>query len=305
MAAVWADSANVGFDHFPADQTCSLFVAVKFGSVLSPVASVGGAKANPVTVTLHTPSTGVLGDNVLLQATAAATGGPVTSGVISFADGGNELGRAPLDGTGNATLSVATLALGTHTISASFVATQQFTATTPVSASLIIYANDPDLTLAPSATNVTVASGSASSPLAIQVTSKWGLAGTVAFACSGLPAGAACSFTPPQVTLTDGSSASTSLTISSQKQAAQLGRSLPLLAIILSPLPLLLLRWKNAAMKSLCAIVVVGMLLPLLAGCGGGSSTPPPATQPKSSTVLVTATSGNISRSSPITVTLQ
>lgn len=185
-------------------------------------------------------------------------------------------------------------------------ATQQLTTTNPVSASLIIYANDPDIVLAASATSLTVTSGTSSSPLALQVTSKWGLAGTVVFACSGLPVGASCSFMPPQVTLTDGSSASTSLTISNQKQTAQLERSLPLFSAILLPLPLLLLRRNNTAMKSLRAITVVGILLSLgfLAGCGGNSSAPPPA-QPKSSTVLVTVTSGNVSRSVPINLTLQ
>src|ERR1700743_3460457 len=138
-------------------------------------------KPNPVSVTLNIPSTGVLGDNVVLQATAVAAGAPVTSGVISFADGGNEIGRPSLDATGTATLSVATFALGTHTISASFVATPQLTASSPVSASLTIYANDPDLAIALSASNLSVASGATSSPLALQVTSKWGLTGTVVF----------------------------------------------------------------------------------------------------------------------------
>jgi hypothetical protein len=307
MASVWADAATSKFTNFPAMQTCSLYVAGKYGNSNPPSGGTVGSPENAVQVALSIPATGVLGDNIALKAAAAAAGSPVTSGTIAFSDGSLDLGRAALDGTGTATLTVTTLALGTHTIRASFVASQQFTATTPVSASLIIYANDPDLALAPSATNLSVISGAASSPLAIQVTSKWGLAGTVAFTCSGLPAGAACSFTPSQVTLTDGSSASTSLTISNQKHTAQLGPSLPLFAVILLPLPLLLLRWRNTAMKSLCAIMVVGMLLSLgfLAGCGGGSSTPPPATQPKTSTVLVTATSGNISRSAPINLTLQ
>jgi hypothetical protein len=305
MAGAWADSAKVGFDRFPADQTCSLFVAGKFGFVLSPSGSVGGAKANPVTVTLSIPATGVLGDNVVLQATAVAAGAPVTSGVISFADGGNEIGRPSLDATGTATLSVATFALGTHTISASFVATQQLTASSPVSASLTIYANDPDLAIALSASNLSVASGATSSPLALQVSSKWGLAGTVAFSCSGLPAGATCRFSPSQVTLTGGSSASTSLTISDQRQTARLWPSLPVFAVILLPLPLLRFKKSAAAAKPLRVSVVVGMLISLfIAGCGD-SSTPTPPTNPISSTVLITATSGGISRSVPIDLTLQ
>jgi len=306
MAGAWADSAKVGFDHFPADQTCSLFVAGKFGTVLSPSGSVGGAKANPVTVTLNMPVSGVLGDNVVLQATAVAAAAPVTSGMISFADGGTEIGRPSLDGTGTATLSISTLALGTHTISASFVATQQLTASSPVSGSLTIYANDPDLSIALSAANITATTGATSAPLGLQVTSKWGLAGTVAFTCSGLPAGATCNFTPSQVTLTDGSSASTSLTISDQRQTARLWPSLPLFAVILLPLPLLRRKHLAATMKPLCTIMAAGLLLSLLlAACSGSSNPPPPAMQPVTSTVLVTATAGKISRSVPLELTLQ
>src|SRR5580692_10302106 len=306
MAGAWADSAKVGFDHFPANQTCSLFVAGKFGTALSPSGSVGGAKSNPVTVTPNIPASGVLGDNVVLQATAVAAGAPVTSGVISFADGGNEIGRPSLDATGTATLSVATFALGTHTISASFVATQQLTASSPVSASLTIYANDPDLAIALSASNLSVASGATSSPLALQVSSKWGLAGTVAFSCSGLPAGATCRFSPSQVTLTGGSSASTSLTISDQRQTARLWPSLPVFAVILLPLPLLRRKHLATTMKPVCTIMAAGLLLSLfLAACGGSSNPPPPAMQPVTSTVLVTATAGKISRSVPLDLTLQ
>ena len=305
MAGAWADSAKVGFDHFPANQTCSLFVAGKFGGT-APSGSLGTPKSNPVSVTLNIPSTGVLGDNVVLQATAVAAGAPVTTGIISFADGGNEIGRPSLDGTGTATLGISTLALGTHTISASFVATQQLTASSPVSAPLIIYANDPDLSLALSAANTTATSGASSAPLDLQVTSKWGLAGTVAFTCSGLPAGATCAFAPSQVTLTDGSSASTSLTISDQRQTARLWHSLPLVAGILLPLPLLRRKNLAATRKPVRSIVAAGLLLSLfLAACGGSSNPPPPAMQPISTTVLVTATAGKISRSVPLELTLQ
>jgi hypothetical protein len=52
--------------------------------------------------------------------------------------------------------------------------------------------------------------------------------------------------------------------------------------------------------------VAAGLLLSLfLAACGGSSNPPPPAMQPVTSTVLVTATAGKISRSVPLDLTLQ
>jgi hypothetical protein len=302
MASVWWDSATNGFDHFPANQTCSFYVAGKYGNSYPPNGSVGGPKSNPVTVTLNIPATGVLGDNIALKATAAVASAPVTSGTISFQDGSTALGQAALDGTGTATLTVNTLALGQHTISASFLATPQYTASSPLTASLTIYANDPDLALLLSAASVTVTSGATSSPLNLQVTSKWGLAGPVVFTCAGLPKGASCNFAPSQVTLTAGSSATTSLTVTSTKQAAELRSSLGVFAAVILPLQLLWWRRKGSAIRFLCAMLMVGAL-GLLSGCAGRTAAP--VTQPTANTVLVTATAGNISRSVPINLTVQ
>jgi hypothetical protein len=303
MASVWWDSGSVGFDHFSADQTCSFYVAGAYGSSQNTV-GLAPPGPNAVHVALNVPATGVLGDNIALKATAAVAGSPLTSGVISFDEGNTNLGQATLDKTGTAILTINTLALGAHSINASFVASTQYTASSPVTAALVIYANDVDLTLTPSTGSLSVTSGSTSSPLSLQVTSKWGLAGLVTFACSGLPVGSTCNFAPAQVTLTDGTSATTSLTITSVKQTAKLSSTTGALAAMLLPLPLLLLRRRYRSIQLLCAIVIVSVAsLGILTGCSGGPSAP--VTQPNSSTVLVTATSGTISRSIPINVTVQ
>jgi hypothetical protein len=305
MASVWNDSANSGFDNFPALQTCSLYVATTYGSTNPSTSSPTGAQPNVVQVALKIPTIGVLGDNIALNATAAVTSGPVTSGTIAFSDGGIEIGRSALDSAGTATLPVSTLALGLHTISASFVASPKYDASSPVSAKLIIYANDADLTISPSSGSLTVANGSTSSPISLQVTSKWGLAGPVTFTCSGLPASASCNFSPAQIMLTDGTSGTTALTIASKTQTAELRSKSPVFAAMLLPLSLLMLRRKRIAIRPLALVVLLGMLVSLgtMIGCSSGPSAP--ATQPNSSTVLVTATSGNISRSIPISVTVQ
>jgi hypothetical protein len=301
LASVWWDSATIGFDQFPAKQTCSAYVAKTYGGY---VGAAAGSRPNAVQVTLKIPAIGVLGDNLALKATAVLANAPVTSGTIAFSDGATEIGRSSLDSTGTATLTINTLALGAHTIGASIVATTQYTTTNPVTAQLVIYANDAALALSISNGSLTVASGGTSSPLSLQVTSQWGLAGSVVFSCSGLPAGATCSFAPAQVTLTDGSSATTSLTITSAKQTAKLNSSTGVFAAMFLPLPLLLLRRRFRSIRSLCTIVIVTVAsLGIFTGCGGGTSAP--VNQPTASTVLVTATSGTISRSIPINVTVQ
>lgn len=78
-----------------------------------------------VTSTAVTTSvaTAVFGQSVTVTATVAATapGSGTPSGTVTFTDeNNNQLGTAPLDGTGKASINVSSLAVGGHTISANY-----------------------------------------------------------------------------------------------------------------------------------------------------------------------------------------
>jgi hypothetical protein len=300
MGSVWFDSYSNGFDHFSSSHTCSFYVAGKYGGSVSPAGL--GSTPNQVIITLKIPSSGVLGDNVTIKATALVSGVPVTSGIVSFQEGSVDLGRVALDGTGTASLNLNTLPLGSHVIAAYYVANSQYTAATSSSGTLTVYSSDPDLTLAPSVAGLTVRNGGASTPLNVQIASKWGLAGAVNFTCSGLPNGMTCAFTPAQLNLAAGGSASTALVISGTTQNAAVRNPFGIFAASLLPLQLLWLRRKRKAVQSLYAMVmtVIVMSLGLLNGCAGSGATT--TVQPITRTVLMTATSGTISRSMPITL---
>jgi Big-like domain-containing protein len=62
------------------------------------------------------------GTAVTFTATVAAAsgGGATPTGSVSFSDGPTQLGTAGVDGSGNAALTVTTLALGTHSVAASY-----------------------------------------------------------------------------------------------------------------------------------------------------------------------------------------
>ena len=73
------------------------------------------------TITLSaTPTTVTVGGTVVLAASVKVQTGAAASGTVHFDEGTTELGTATLDGTGAATLSLATLAAGTHAITAAF-----------------------------------------------------------------------------------------------------------------------------------------------------------------------------------------
>jgi MYXO-CTERM domain-containing protein len=93
--------------------------------------------ARPTTTTLASSANpSVSGQTVTLTATVAA-GGVTPSGSVTFKDGSTMLGTGPvnLDGSGVATLNIASLAVGTHALTASYGGTANFVASTSASLS--------------------------------------------------------------------------------------------------------------------------------------------------------------------------
>jgi streptogramin lyase len=90
--------------------------------------TLGGTQAAPTTTILAADvNPAVSGQPVKLTATVTAAGTP--AGTVTFRDGGRALGSSPVDAAGQATLSVA-LGAGSHSLTASFVGTSAFAAST-------------------------------------------------------------------------------------------------------------------------------------------------------------------------------
>ena len=140
----------------------------------------------------------------------------------------------------------------------------------------------------------------------------------VSFACSELPAGASCNFSPASVT-PGSTTATSSLTIattaaSAGLQSPGLRRISPIFAVWVGLRGLILaFRGKSGANRKQLgwlSICVVLSILALHTGCGGGSSSPSgntqvQATQAGTYKVSVTASSGSVQHSIPVTLTVQ
>ena len=104
--------------------------------------------SGPITVGLNATSTTLtssqnpsqVGQAVTFTATASSSGGTPT-GTVTFKDGAVVLGTGTLSGAGIATFTTSTLALGSHSITASYAGTSTFAAST--SAALIQAVNTP------------------------------------------------------------------------------------------------------------------------------------------------------------------
>ena len=286
------------------------FVGDHLGNICS-VSFLGSTAGSPspsnTTTTLVAPSSALLGESVPLQATVAFVNpGSVPVGAVQFRDGSIVLATVTLDASGNASFSATGLAIGTHSLSAYYIASGGSDPSNSAVITLTVYANSPDLVLSLSASSLEVSYGQTSPAVAVQVVSLTGLAGTVTFSCTGLPVGMTCNFNPPQQTITPGGQITSSLTISSPTTA-----SLKLngtAGILLFPAPLLGLCSIRSGRRRLQRYLVVLLLTVIFAGCmlgcGGSSQVVRPVQETGSKTILVNASCGSATRTIPLVVNI-
>jgi hypothetical protein len=165
-----------------------------------------------------------------------------------------------------------------------------------VVASAVYTINQASFMLGASPTSLIVNSGGQGA-VTLTVTPQNGFNSTVSFACSGLPSGVTCSFSPTTVT-PSGSAASTQLTISASAQAAASRPNscpfLPATALAVALCLFGLKRRRGLPLLLLLAVTFTG--LALLSGCGSGTSGGAGGLKPTPviSTVTITATAGTL-----------
>jgi uncharacterized protein (TIGR03118 family) len=156
----------------------------------------------------------------------------------------------------------------------------------------------------------------------VSLTGADGFNGAVSLACSGLPTGASCSFTPATVNLSGTNATSVTVAIATaaattptptNPYSASLGGNGMILAGML-PLGLLgLIGFRKRLMNTRGALLLLACVVTIggLAGCGGmkstmGAVTPPgtPTPTPTTSQVTINATSGSLTHSVVVALTV-
>lgn len=285
-------------------------------SSVSPAASLTLTSVVATTTTLASSATSVTtGTSVTLTATVSqASGANVPTGTVTFTDGATTLGTGALS-SGKATYTTSSLAIGTHSITASYAGDTNDTSSTSSALSIVV-TGVPSFTLSASPTSATIPAGqSATSTVSVQPVN--GFTGTATFACSGLPAHATCTFAPASVTISGGA-ATTTLTIATSVATAANDATPVLheqnvsrisLAGIGTLATLLLLPVVASRKRKLGRLPWVAVLVLMLgaagalSGCGGGTNgNKTPSGQ---STVAITATSGSITQTTNFQLTVQ
>jgi uncharacterized protein (TIGR03118 family) len=259
-------------------------------------------------LTLMAPAVAAPGSTVTLTASINSAGG-IPTGQIVFHDGNTVLGSSPLNDAGVAILRTDTLAVGAHTLTASYAGDEKFGAS--VSAGVNIDIANADFSVSASPVSATVKAGQ-STQFILTATPAGGFANAVTFSCSPIT-GITCSFNPATVTPGNGA-ATTTFTVTTSASVSRFGFLLPDLLdrlILLVALALFSfamqydrrLRSPRASFLTPTAVAAMVALGLVIGGCGAGGSN----TQPNRGTasIRVTAQSGTISHVTTVLVTVE
>ena len=164
-----------------------------------------------------------------------------------------------------------------------------------------------------SASTLTLKAGTTATA-AFSIAPANGFSGTVALSCTGLPAGSTCTFAPSSMTVSSTAAAIGSVTVTTTGASASLlrlqgnGQLGGIVAAFMLPFASLLAFRRRAqgkpmqGMKLLGAVIACAASVALVAGCGNSAT---PATPVGQTSLVVTATSGSITQSTTMALTVQ
>lgn len=260
----------------------------------------------PTIALTATPSTATVGTAIALGATVTGTGASPT-GTVEFLDGTTTLATINL-ASGAASYSATALAVGTHTITASYSGDANFAALASAAQTVTITAIPPSISAVVSPSSLTIVHGSTGTST-LTVTPANGFAGTLNFSCGSLPSSASCGFAPTSLTFTASSSAPQSTVLTVSTSASIIGSLRPapfaprggsptgtiFAALLLLPLAFTrrgrrILHAHSATTLALCLCALVG--LGIVSGCGGSNTPAAAPTTPAGNYTISIAVAG-------------
>jgi uncharacterized protein (TIGR03118 family) len=260
------------------------------------------------TTTLTAPADAAPGSTLTLTAAVNSTGG-VPTGEVVFHDGAASLGTSPLGDSGVAVLRVNTLAIGAHSLTASYAGDGKFGNST--SAQVTINIANADFSVGAAPPSTTVIAGQ-SAQFTLSVTPVGGFASNVTFSCAPV-VGITCTFNTPTTDPINGV-AHTTLTVTTAANITHFGTLAIDLARLCGLLATLVtfgfilrregkLRIVRPALLTATAMVTILGLSLVFSGCGGYGGGM--QSNRGTASVVVTAQSGSISHTATVKVTVQ
>ena len=267
--------------------------------------------ATGITLTVNPAPASMLGQSVTLTVVVSSSAG-TPAGSVSFMDGSTALGTATLDNKGTATLTLSTLSVGPHSVTAVYAGNAYYAGSTSSAASETVEDFDFSVNGTPTATlSATVLPGNSATYTLLISPSGSTFASAVTLTLTGLPTDATYTITPSIIPA--GSSATTvTVTVNTAKTSASSSsphggiafREPLVLAIFL---PLLGTRKLRRALRlhmkaSMLTLLTLGVLMATgMTACGGRSALPATQTTP----MTLAGTSGVLHHSVTLNLTIQ
>lgn len=221
-------------------------------------------------LTLSTPiANASVGSSVNLTATVAGVLA-APEGSVAFYDGNTLLDSVTLNASGVATLSVSSLSIGSHSLTAKYSGDTNYFGASSAALSLNVASATLTITSV-SSTSITL-SQTGSGTASFIIGENGALSGAVSVACTGLPSTLSCTVSPSTI---DASSLPATVTVkvsAAANSAVESARVVPpwLLAMLLPPLAFSFGFGKRYRLRLLPLIVIAATALLGLPSCGGG-----------------------------------
>ena len=292
----------------PSSTTCS--------EVVTPLATATILAASPSTVLYGAPVTVTASVSVVTQPTTTGTPG----GIVTFYDGTTAIGTVSVDSSGHANLTTATLAVGTHTLTATYAGNSVYAASTSNPFSQVIQPLPADFTITLANPSITIRTQHHTTTV-VTLTSLNGFADALAISCGNLPQYLTCRPTSGSAVLAANGSTQVSLYLDTDSVLGYAhnsvsplpGRLQPRIvcALLFAPLALFgCTRGGNRGKLGIRLVVLVLALFPLslaLVGCGEIiiPAEIPPSVAPGTYVIPITATGAVSGISHTAQLTLQ
>ncbi|MGP8259228.1 MAG: MBG domain-containing protein [Acidobacteriaceae bacterium] len=247
------------------------------------------------------------------DSSTGSTGSP--TGTVSFYDGATLLGTSTMT-AGVATLSTAALPIGASSVTAVYSGDTNFAASTSSGVAETVSSADFTFTLVPSSGSPavqTVTPGGSATYIFTVSPSLASFPQLVTFTVTGLPPGATYTLTPSSIAAGGGATVMT-LVVTTVNPLAQLSRHDDRWMSLTMPLLLLLPfagvkrvgdvveRTRRRTPRLLLMVLLLAGILGTLTGCGSGGFF---GTAQQTYNIVVTATSGQVSHTQSVTLTVQ
>lgn len=291
----------------------STFLSAASPTVTQKVNAGSGTTLTSTTTALTSSANPSTSDQSVTFTATVTSGSGTPTGSVTFADASTgNIGTGTLNGSGVATFSTTTLAVGSHSITAAYSGDANFAASTSsvLTQTVSSSSGTPSFTVGttgPTSQTVTAGGNTSYSMIITPVNSS---TQTVTLSCTGAPSLSTCTPASTSVTLNGASTSTVVVNVTTTAAVASSSRPGSDMGLLALAVVGGLLSWPRVRRAS--GVLLMTLLLGLIVACGGGGggggtggNGGNPGTPKGTYTLTLTGTSGGATQTATVTLVVQ